>query len=133
MVQTQFKRTIPRPKFVGCLKSRLKTRAQDTVFGQFYWFIHGGFLTSFCQYHTSGFANSKGTVSRDFRPSVFSSNNTPLAPDSRARVFLNSASNSSRYDRFSNAKIVHAVSMTRPHEHFSLGSPFKFIYFFRVG
>jgi hypothetical protein len=27
-VQTQFKRTIPRPKFVGGLKSRLKTRAQ---------------------------------------------------------------------------------------------------------
>jgi hypothetical protein len=26
-VQTQFKRTIPRPKFVGGLKSRLKTRA----------------------------------------------------------------------------------------------------------
>jgi hypothetical protein len=57
----------------------------------------------------------KGTVSQDFRPSVFfSSNNTPWAPDSRAKSFLNSASNSQRYDRFSNAKIVHAVSRT-PH------------------
>jgi hypothetical protein len=37
-----------------------------------------------------------------------------LAPDSRAKAFLNSASNLPRYDRFSNAKIVHAVSMT-PH------------------
>jgi hypothetical protein len=53
----------------------------------------------------------KGPVSRDFQPSVFSSKNTPWAPDSRAKVFLNSASNSPRYYRFSNAKIV---SMT-PH------------------
>jgi hypothetical protein len=42
----------------------------------------------------------------------FSSKNTPWAPDSRAKAFLNFASNSPRYDRFSNAKIVHAVSMT---------------------
>jgi hypothetical protein len=56
----------------------------------------------------------KGTVSRDFRPSGFSSNNTLWAPYSRAKAFLNSASNSRRYDRFSNAKIVHAGSLT-PH------------------
>jgi hypothetical protein len=48
----------------------------------------------------------KGTVSRDLRPSVFfSSNYTLWAPDSRAKSFLNSASNSPRYDRFSEAKI----------------------------
>jgi hypothetical protein len=35
-----------------------------------------------------------------------------LGTDSRAKAFLNSASNSPRYDQFSNAKIVHAVSMT---------------------
>jgi hypothetical protein len=43
---------------------------------------------------------------------VFSSNNPPWARDSRAKAFLNSASNSPRYDRFSDAKIVHAVSIT---------------------
>jgi hypothetical protein len=65
--------------------------------------------------NNSNFLFIKGTVSRDFRPSVFfPSNNTPWAPDSRAKAFLNSASNSPRYDRFSNAKIVHAVTMT-PH------------------
>jgi hypothetical protein len=42
----------------------------------------------------------------------FSSNNTPWAPDSRAKAFFNSAPNSPKYDRFSNAKIVHAVSLT---------------------
>jgi hypothetical protein len=38
---------------------------------------------------------------------------TLWAPDSRA-AFFNSSSNSPRYDRFSNVKIVHAVTMT-PH------------------
>jgi hypothetical protein len=47
-----------------------------------------------------------------FDSRFFSSNNTPWAPDSRAKALLNSASNSTRYDRFSNAKIVLAVSMT---------------------
>jgi hypothetical protein len=57
----------------------------------------------------------KGTVSRDFRPSVFFHQTIPsVPPDSRAKAFLKSASNSPRYDRFSNTKIVHAVSMT-PH------------------
>jgi hypothetical protein len=57
----------------------------------------------------------KGTVSRDFRPSVFFHQTIPPGPpDSRAKAFLNSASNSPRYDRFSNAKIVHALSRT-PH------------------
>jgi hypothetical protein len=55
----------------------------------------------------------KGTVSRDFRPSAFFIKQyTPWAPDSRAKALLNYASNSPRYDRFSKAKIVHAVSMT---------------------
>jgi hypothetical protein len=58
---------------------------------------------------------------------VKSSNNTPWAPDSWAKTVLNFASNLPRYDRFSNAKIVH-VSLT-----FCIGSHFKFIYFFRVG
>jgi hypothetical protein len=49
-----------------------------------------------------------------FDPWFFSSNNTPLAPDSWAKAFLNSALNSPRYDGFSNAKIVHAMLMT-PH------------------
>jgi hypothetical protein len=40
-----------------------------------------------------------------FDPRFFSSNYTPWAPDSQAKAFLNSASNSPRYDRFSNAKI----------------------------
>jgi hypothetical protein len=47
----------------------------------------------------------KGQCHEIFDPRFFSSNNTP---------FLNSASKSPRYDRCSNAKIVHAVSMT-PH------------------
>jgi hypothetical protein len=41
-----------------------------------------------------------------------SNNNTPWDPDSQAKAFLNSASNSPRYDRYLNAKIVHVVSMT---------------------
>jgi hypothetical protein len=45
----------------------------------------------------------KGIVPRDFRPSVFLLNNTPCSPDSRAKAFLNSALNSPRYDRFSDA------------------------------
>jgi hypothetical protein len=53
-----------------------------------------------------------GTVSWDCRPSVFFIKQYPWAPDSRAKAFWNSASNSQRYDRFSKAKIVHAVSMT---------------------
>jgi hypothetical protein len=56
----------------------------------------------------------KGQCHEIFDPRFFSSNNTPWAPDSRAKAYLNSASNSPRYDRFSNRKIVHAVSMT-PH------------------
>jgi hypothetical protein len=56
----------------------------------------------------------KGKCHEIFDPRFFSSNNTPWAPDSRAKAFLNSASNSPRYNRFSNAKIVHAVSMN-PH------------------
>jgi hypothetical protein len=56
----------------------------------------------------------KGQCQEIFDLRVFSSNNTPWAPDSRAKAFLNFSSNSPRYDRFSNAKIVHAVSMT-PH------------------
>jgi hypothetical protein len=56
----------------------------------------------------------KGQWHEIFDPRFISSNNTPWAPDSRAKAFSNSASNSPRYDRFSNAKIVHAVSMT-PH------------------
>jgi hypothetical protein len=54
----------------------------------------------------------QGQCHEIFDPRCFSSNNTPWAPDSRAKAFLNSASNSPRYDRFSIAKIVHAVSMT---------------------
>jgi hypothetical protein len=44
----------------------------------------------------------KGTVSRDFLPSVFLNQTigTPWAPDSRAKAFLNSAANSPRYDQF---------------------------------
>jgi hypothetical protein len=64
--------------------------------------------------HTQIFVALKGTVSRDFRPSVFFIKQYPQAPDSRAKAFLNSASNSPRYDRFSTAKIVHTGSMT-PH------------------
>jgi hypothetical protein len=70
--------------------------------------IEKNILVYFLNIISAGFV--KGTVSRDFRPSVFSSNNTPRAPDSQAKAFLNSASNSPMYDRFSNAKIVHAVS-----------------------
>jgi hypothetical protein len=68
----------------------------------------------------------KGPVSR---LSVFSSNNIPWAPDSRAKVFflLYSISNSPKYDRFSDAKIVQVVSMTSHARNFILlGSPFKF-------
>jgi hypothetical protein len=54
----------------------------------------------------------KGLCHEIFDPRCFSSNNTPWAPDSRAKAFWNSASNSPRHDRFSNAKIVHVVSMT---------------------
>jgi hypothetical protein len=56
----------------------------------------------------------KGQCHEIFDPRFFSSNKTPWAPDSQAKAFLNSASNWPRYDGFSNAKIVHAVSMT-PH------------------
>jgi hypothetical protein len=38
----------------------------------------------------------KGTVSRDFQRSVFSSNNPPLGPDSWAKAVSNMASNSPR-------------------------------------
>jgi hypothetical protein len=51
------------------------------------------------------------------------------------KAFLNSASNSPRDDRFSDAKIVHVVSMT-PHERklfVLLGSPFKSLFFIVVG
>jgi hypothetical protein len=60
----------------------------------------------------------KGQCHEIFDTRFFSSNNTSWAPDSRAKAFLNSASNLPRYDRFLNAKILW------------LGSPFKFIYFF---
>jgi hypothetical protein len=56
----------------------------------------------------------KGQCHEIFDLRFFSSINIPWAPDSRAKAFLNSASNSPRYDQFSNAKIVHAVSMI-PH------------------
>jgi hypothetical protein len=56
----------------------------------------------------------KGQCHEIFDPRFFSSKNTPWAPDSQAKAFLNSASNSPRYDRFSIAKIVLAVSLT-PH------------------
>jgi hypothetical protein len=58
--------------------------------------------------------NVKGTVSWDFRPLFFFIKQYPLEP------YLNSASHSPRYDRFSDAKIVH--------ENYLLGSPFKFKY-----
>jgi hypothetical protein len=51
----------------------------------------------------------KGQCHKIFDPRFFSSNNTSWAPDSRAKAFLNSASNSPRYDGLSNTKIVHAV------------------------
>jgi hypothetical protein len=47
----------------------------------------------------------KGQCHEIFDPRFFSSNNTPWAPDSEAKAFLNSVTNSPRYDRFSNAKI----------------------------
>jgi hypothetical protein len=78
-------------------------------------------------------AQLKGPCHEIFDPRFFSSNNTPWAPDSRTKAFLNSASNSPRYDRFSNAKIVHTVSMTPHARKFFLGSPFKFIYFLVAG
>jgi hypothetical protein len=46
----------------------------------------------------------KGQCHEIFDLRFFSSNKTPWAPDSWAKAFLNSASNSPRYDRFSNRK-----------------------------
>jgi hypothetical protein len=61
----------------------------------------------------------KGQCHEFFYPLFFSSNNTSWAPDSRDKAFLNSASNSPRYDQF--------------YEICLLGRPFKFIYIFSGG
>jgi hypothetical protein len=53
----------------------------------------------------------KGTVSRDFRSSVFFIKQYPWGSDSKGEAFFHSVSNSPRHDRFSDAKIVHAVSL----------------------
>jgi hypothetical protein len=45
----------------------------------------------------------KGQCHEIFDLRFFSLNNTPCSPHSRAKAFLNSASNSPRYDRFSDA------------------------------
>jgi hypothetical protein len=44
-------------------------------------------------------AQLTGTVSRDFRPLVFSSNNPIKAPDSCCKIFSNFVANSPRYKR----------------------------------
>jgi hypothetical protein len=67
-----------------------------------------------CQNNFEKYSILKGQLHEIFDPWFCSSNNTIQAPDSQAKAFLNSFSNSPRYDRFSNAKIMHAVSMT-PH------------------
>jgi hypothetical protein len=46
-----------------------------------------------------------------YAPRFLKSNSTPWVPASQAKAFWNSASNSPRYDRFSHAKIVHAVKI----------------------
>jgi hypothetical protein len=53
----------------------------------------------------------KGTVSRDFLPSVFSSNNPPQGPDSWAKAVSNMASNSPRKSKI----IVGNVWLPRSH------------------
>jgi hypothetical protein len=75
----------------------------------------------------------KGQCHEIFDHRFFSSNNTPWVPDSRSKTFLNSASNSPSYGRFSNAQIVQAVSMTPHAWKFFFGIPFKFICFLVVG
>jgi hypothetical protein len=54
----------------------------------------------------------KGTLIRDFRPLVFSSNNSPKAPDTRVKAFLNMASNSRRKSTIKSPIFVTVVSMT---------------------
>jgi hypothetical protein len=71
----------------------------------------------------------KGQCHEIFDLRFFTSNNTPWAPDSRTKAFFNSASNLPRYDRFSNAKIVHVVSMT-PHGHVHFAYDFYFLKLF---
>jgi hypothetical protein len=75
----------------------------------------------------------KGQCHEIFGPRFFSSNNTPWAPDSRAKAFLNSDSNSPRYDRFKTQKSRMRCQWHRMHENFLLGSPFKFICFWNGG
>jgi hypothetical protein len=71
----------------------------------------------------------KGQRHEIFDSRFFLSNNTPWAPDSQAKAFLNSASNSPRYDQFSNTKIVHAVSMTsHAFKKIEYQSEFEFIF-----
>jgi hypothetical protein len=53
----------------------------------------------------------KGQCHEIFDPRFFFHQTMP--PGLMIHAFLNSSSNSPRYDRFSNAKIVHAVSMTQ--------------------
>jgi hypothetical protein len=67
-----------------------------------------------------------------FDSRFFPSNNTPWAFDSRGKAFLNSASNSPRYDRFRTQKSCMRCQWHRVHEIFLLGSPFKFIFFLMV-
>jgi hypothetical protein len=66
---------------------------------------------------------------------IFSSNNTPCRPDSRAKAFLNIASIQPRYYWFLNSKIVRYMWCQWPFTHYNilLVSPFKFTYFCRNG
>jgi hypothetical protein len=72
----------------------------------------------------------KGQCHEIFDLRFFSSNNTPWALNSRAKALLNSASNSPRYDRFSNAKIVHDTACTTI---FCQLAPLKFYIFLVLG
>jgi hypothetical protein len=74
-----------------------------------------------CKYEKSYKACFKGTVSRDFRPLVFSSNNPTWAPDSQLKAFLHMASNSRRYSTFKSPILAPAVSKR------SLDNPYIFV------